>query len=116
SAALIRALDEEHNEEARAKLAAALGAAGDREAIAALVRALDKAREFDTRVALARALDRLGDARGTLHFLDALGSSGAAERVEAVRGLSLLTGEPPHHDVERWRAWWREYAERYRRE
>jgi HEAT repeat protein len=107
---------DERNATARTAMVTALGELRDRSATEALVRVLERAgsKDFDEKVALARALDQLGDARGTASLVEGLGSSDDKTRAESARALSAVTGEPLHHDVNRWRAWWKTYAERYR--
>jgi HEAT repeat protein len=114
--ALASVVVDERDTTARVAMVSALGELSDRSATEALVRVLERSgdKSFDEKVALARALDRLGDARGTASLVEGLGASDDKARSEAARALSAVTGEPLHHDVGRWRTWWKTYAERYR--
>jgi len=107
---------DERQERVRIAMVRALGALGDRSTTDALVRLLEKQgkKSFDEKVELARALDRLGDGRGTASLIEDLASDDDATRANAARALSVVTGEPLHHDATKWRAWWKTYAERYR--
>lgn len=107
---------DERQERVRVAMVRALGALGDRSATDALVRLLEKQgkKSFDEKVELARALDRLGDGRGTASLVEDLANDDDETRAAAARALSIVTGEPLHHDATKWRAWWKTYAERYR--
>lgn len=61
---------------------------------------------------VAGALDAVGDGRGTLRLIEELRTSKAQEAASA---LARITGEPAHTNQKRWRAWWVENAERYRK-
>lgn len=114
--ALLEATAKERNGEARTQMVKALGAIRDPRAIPVLVTLLEGRghRSFDEHVALARALDDLGDGRGTASLIEMLESDDENQRELAARALAEVTGEPAHHDMKRWRAWWKTYAERYR--
>jgi len=74
---------------ARAAAAQALGAIGDREALAGLIATLSDA-AGSVRVQAAGALGKLGDARAVVPLLQALGDPGADVVRASARALSLL--------------------------
>lgn len=115
--ALITAVANERNPEARTAMVKVLGAIRDPKAKEVLVTVLESkgSRMLEEHVALGRALDDLGDGRGTAALVELLDSEKAEERAMAARALSEITGEPLHHDGAKWRAWWKANAERYRR-
>lgn len=110
------ALAEEKDTSARSALIGLLGRLGRVKDVPVLVAALEEKPSLEERVALARALDGLGDARGTLGFIEDLGSDNPRTREDAVRSLSTITGEPFHPQPAFWQAWWKTHGERYRRE
>jgi HEAT repeat protein len=113
--ALIAALvDERHDDALRAE-ARAVERVGVPLAGEALVAALEHAPRRDARRAIIRALDSIGDGRGTLRLVRELDSHDPATRQRAAEDLAIITAEPLHYDVGRWRAWWKKHAERYRR-
>jgi HEAT repeat protein len=113
--AALAALAEEKDRATRVALLELLGKLGRVGDTDALVRLLDEKASVEERVALARALDGLGDGRGTLSFVEDLQSDRPQTREEAVRALSEITGEPFRPNPAWWQAWWKTYAERYRR-
>lgn len=115
--ALLAAVAKERQASARLSMVRALGKIRDPKAKDVLVTVLEQrgSRSFEEHVALARVLDDLGDGRGTLALVELLASDKADERELGARALSEVTGEPLHYDVAKWRAWWKTYAERYRR-
>lgn len=109
--ALKEALAKEKRSEVRVAMVKALASLRPDDFVDLFVSLLDT-KDFAELEALAAALDTVGDGRGTLALIEKLNTSKAED---AAAALARITGEPAHVNQRRWRAWWVENAERYRR-
>jgi HEAT repeat protein len=97
----------------RVDLLEVVAVAGERSAVEVLVALVEgRPAEMGERVALARALEALGDGRGTLPLVEELESEDREVRRQAVRALSLVSGQPPWPQPAAWQAWWKTQEER----